>query len=521
MAIVQNRANTGAPSSSLDDKPVNRPFIDDIAGYVPANFNVVGSLNADRFQNIYDADFEYGLQPLRWEVLTASGGAVTHVPGQGGTQMSVTTVAGSLAIRQSRPYHRYQPGKAMFFSTAQNFGSPIANQFHRVGMFDDNNGVFFEQEGPSVTNPTGMNVVLRSDVSGAVIDRKFSLPEWNGDRGIALSLDWTRLQMVWIEYAWYGAGAIRWGVQIDGVKRVMHQYNHGNTPGQATPWARTGNLPARYEIRNIGVSTAASMFHYGASVGVIGGVDMQRGFTYAYGMALGTPRRTVAAATTRFPVLSVRMRPMGTIEYTQASSAITAGTTTTLTPTGTPWVANQWAGRGLNYVNAGVNYTARITSNTTGLLNFVDAVTGGPVAAAPVAGQPYTIGLINRGQLLPRRLLISSSALAQCEIYYSTPSSPIILTGANFVALPTVGSAFSFAERDVSATAYVSGGEKVYKFTLPAGGSGLQDIDLQDLFPLYNTIRGDRPDILTVAVTTQSGVPADVGMDIICQEAMS
>jgi hypothetical protein len=435
--------------------------------------------------------------------------------------MSVTSTIGSLAIRQSRPYHRYQPGKAMYFSTAQNFGATVTGQVQRVGMFDDGNGVFFEQATATAANPTGMHVVIRSDTSGAVVDRRFPLNEWNGDNAIALSLDWTRIQMVWIEYAWYGAGAIRWGVQIDGIKRVLHQYGHANTSGQAVPWSRTGNLPARYELRNVAASTAQSMFHYGASVGVIGGADPQRGFTYAYGMALGTPRRTVPAATSRYPVLSVRMRPMGTIEYTQASSAITAGTTTTLTATGTPWTVNQWAGRGLNFVNAGVNYTARIVSNTTSVLTFADVVTGGAVAAAPVAGQNYTIGLINRGQLLPRRLLISSSALAQCEIYYSTPTSPIVLTGASFAALTTVGSAFSFAERDVSATAYVSGGEKVYKFTLPAGGSGLQDIDLQDLFPLYNTIRGDRPDMLTVAVTTQTGVAADVGMDIICQEAMS
>ena len=96
-----------------------------------------------------------------------------------------------------------------------------------------------------------------------------------------------------------------------------------------------------------------------------GGIDPQRGFTYSYGMALGTPRRTVAAATNRFPVLSVRMRNMGTSEYTQASSAITAGTTTSLTATGTPWTVNQWRGRAVSYVVAGVNYVARITSTST------------------------------------------------------------------------------------------------------------------------------------------------------------
>jgi hypothetical protein len=489
--------------------------------FLPTQINVTGGVNADRFQNVYDADFEYGTQPLRWEVLTATGGAVVHLPGQGGVSMSVTGTAGSLAIRQSRAYHRYQPGKSMYFATAQNFGPAVTGQVQRVGMFDDGNGVFFEQGDSTAGNPTGMSAVLRSDATGVVVDTRFPLPSWNGDTLVARSINWSLIQMVWIEFAWYGAGAIRWGVQVGGYKRILHTYSHGNTAGQTAPWARTGNLPARYELRNISASTAQTMFHYGASVGVLGGVDEQRGFTYAYGMAAAAPRRAVAAATTRFPVLSFRMRPMGTIEYTQASSAITAGTTTTLTATGTPWTVNQWAGRGLNFVNAGVNYTARIISNTTSVLTFVDVVTGGAVAAPPVAGQNYTIGLLNRGQLLPRRLLISSSALAQCEIFYSTPTSPVVLTGANFAALTTLGSAFSFAERDVAATAYVSGGEKVYSFTLPAGGSGLQDIDLQDLFPLFNTIRGDRPDILSVLITTQTGVAADVGMDIICQEAMS
>jgi hypothetical protein len=46
-------------------------------------------------------------------------------------------------------------------------------------------------------------------------------------------------------------------------------------------------------------------------------------------------------------------------------------------------------------------------------------------------------------------------------------------------------------------------------------------LDLTNFFPLYNTIRGNNPDILTVSVTTPSGTAADVGAHLICQEAMS
>lgn len=497
------------------------------AGYDPVKFldenvDVFGRLKTTQHQNIYEADFEYSTQPLRWEGLTAGSGTITHLPEQGGVRMRLTTASGDVTIRQSRPYHRYQPGKSMFMASAVLFGAALANQVARVGFFDDCNGVFFEQNGTSVTstNPLGMNVVVRSDAGGTINEIRVPLSAWNGDTRKINSIDWNTIQMLWIEYAWYGAGAVRFGVTINGRQVLLHAFGFGNRPGQIRPWARTGNLPVRYEQRNTGTTSAVNdLVHYGVSVLVEGGQDDQRGFTYSYGMALGTPRRTVAAATTRFPVLSIRNRVMGTIEATQAGGAIQAGaTTTSMTVAGTPWTAGQWVGRFVHFPALGL--TARITANTTNSLTFGDVVTGGALSSAPAAASNYTIGLLNRGQLLPRRLLISASALAQIEIIASTPTSAITLTGSSFVAMSGLGSPGSFAERDVSATA-ISGGEVVFKFTAPAGGSGLLDIDLSNLFPLYNTIRGNAPDVLTVAATTSTGVAADVGADLICQEAMS
>jgi hypothetical protein len=99
----------------------------------------------------------------------------------------------------------------------------------------------------------------------------------------------------------------------------------------------------------------------------------------------------------------------------------------------------------------------------------------------------------------------------------------VLLTGANFQALNTLGSANSFCERDVSATAIPvpNCGEVVFKVTLPAGGSGLQTLNLSRLFPLFNTLRGNQPDFLTLAISTQSSTSADVGADFVIQEAMS
>lgn len=485
--------------------------------YLPGQFDVSGRLKVGLSQNIYDADFEYGTQPLRWESLTGTGGTIVHTPQTSGAVMSVTTASGSFAIRQSRPYMRYQPGKTMYVATAQLFGLPIVNQVHRVGFYDDTNGCFFEQDG------TGMWAVIRSDTSGVITETRVPQSQWTGDRIVAGETDWNRIQMVWIEYAWYGAGTIRWGIIRNGRPIVLHEYSHGNAAGAALPWCRTGNLPVRYEIRNTGASTAASILHYGVSVLVEGRADDQRGFTYSYGMAPASPRRNVPATSTRFPVLSIRGRTMGTIEATQAGGAVTAGTTTSITVAGTPWTVNQWRGRYVFFPGlgaAGTGTIARITANTANTLTFMDMVTGGPVGVAPAASANYQIGLVNRGQFLPRRLLVSSDGLATVELIASTPTSPVALTGAAFASLSTLGSANSFAERDITATGSVTGGEVVFAFSAPAGGSGLQDLDLSNLFPLMNTIRGNSPDTLTVAVTTGAAA-VNVGAHLICQEAMS
>lgn len=489
--------------------------------FLAESTDVFGRLKTTRHQNIYDADFEYGPQPLRWESLTNGGGTVTHLPGEGGVRMRLGTGATDISIRQTRPYHRYQPGKSMVLSSAVLFGPVIQNQVQRVGFFDDSNGVFFEESSSlvSATNKFGMAVVVRSDAGGTINETRVPLDQWNGDSRLIQSINWNSIQMIWIEYAWYGAGTVRWGVVINGRYVLCHSIAYGNRLNQTKAWCRTGNLPVRYEQRNTGTTVQSNdLVHYGVSVLTEGGVDDQRGFTYSYGMALGTPRRTVAAASTRFPILSIRNRVMGTIEYTQASAAITAGTTSSITVTGTPWTVNQWRGRFVSFPSLGL--TARIISNTNNTLTFADVVTGAALASAPTAGINYSIGLLNRGQILPRALLISSSALAQIEIIASTPQSPIVLTGSNFEQVSNLGSPSSFAERDVVATA-LTGGESVFKVTAPAGGSGLLSLDLSNLFPLFNNIKGDRPDIMTVAVTTPAGVAADVGADLIGQEAMS
>ena len=307
--------------------------------------DVLGRLKVSIHQNVYEADFEYGPQPLRWEAVVQTNdgsSSITAIPSSGGVRMRVGTAQGDVTIRQSRPYHRYQPGKTMFMATGLNFGTVLAGNIQRVGFFDDANGVFFEQGNAYTANPYGIYAVVRSDVGGTVNETRIGLDQWNGDLNNVKQLDFTKIQMLWIEYGWYGAGATRWGFWVDGEPVIGHQIGWGNfnntingSGPQTTPWARTGNLPVRYEQRNMtGTSQINDMYHYGVSVIVEGQRDEQRGFTYSYGLPNTTPTTTLSASgNNRVPVLTVRGRQMGTQEFGNIYGRNDAGATPTATGT--------------------------------------------------------------------------------------------------------------------------------------------------------------------------------------------
>jgi hypothetical protein len=574
----------------------------------------LGKFEVSEAQNLFEADFEYSSQPMRWENYLVGGATIAQVPGSGGVLMSVTGASGDIAIRQTRPYIRYQPGKTIYMASGTVFGTAYTNQTQRVGFFDDGNGIFFEQGSPTVTNPSGMAVVYRTDVNNVPSDTRISYENWSDPQGIKSSVNWNIIQMIWIEFAWYGAGLLRWGLVIGGEPYVLHQVGIGNKTAQTVPWSRTGNIPVRYELRNSGTTTAGSLNHYGVSVLAKGRIDNQRGFTYGYGMAAATPARSVPTSSARYPLLSIRYRAMGTLEYgvdanysgangtlPAAGAAITSVTqavgSTTITATSATWTVNQWAGKYVfsrassaaitstvvtgasapftatvtttanpNYLTSGryltftgatgntsVNGTfpitvtgantftyqvtasgtvtgtpvytqgqggiGRITSNTATALTVVDNISGtGPMVVPPAASGNYIIGEIDRGQVLPQTLNIYSSANCTLELIASTFYSPVSLTGASFNTMYSLGSLNSFVERDVSGTA-LTGGEVVYNTPLPAGG--LQNFDLSTFFPLYTTVQGNAPDILTVAISTPSSGTFNIGASIIAQEAMS
>jgi hypothetical protein len=83
---------------------------------------------------------------------------------------------------------------------------------------------------------------------------QFNIDRMDGTGPSGYNIDLTKMQMLYIDYSWYGAGFVRWGVRgPDGNVIYVHRLINNNVNYLA--YMRSGNLPGRYETNTFGKYT--------------------------------------------------------------------------------------------------------------------------------------------------------------------------------------------------------------------------------------------------------------------------
>ena len=86
---------------------------------------------------------------------------------------------------------------------------------------------------------------------------QFNLDKLDGTGPSGYNINLARMQMFYIDYSWYGAGFIRWGIRgPEGDVIYCHKLANNNVNSEA--YMRSGNLPARYETVNESPYTATT-----------------------------------------------------------------------------------------------------------------------------------------------------------------------------------------------------------------------------------------------------------------------
>jgi hypothetical protein len=113
-----------------------------------------------------------------------------------------------------------------------------------------------------VTNITGAKVCKVQDL--IINQSDFNLDKLDGSGPSGYTLDITKMQMIGIQFSWYGAGFIDWMIRgPEGNYTFIHRLKGNNLNTEA--YMRTGNLPVRYEVLNEGARSKL--------VGAIGTTD--------------------------------------------------------------------------------------------------------------------------------------------------------------------------------------------------------------------------------------------------------
>lgn len=261
-------------------------------------------LRVSSIATVYDSMLQYDLDLIQNLIQTVGTGSVTHLPLEAAAQLSTGgTASGAKAIYQSRKYVRYQAGKSQMALLTGVIGEKKTNVRKRIGLFDDDNGIFFEQDG------AGQNaVVIRSKTTGSVVDNKVVQANWNidpfdGTGPSGLTLDDTKSQIFVIDFQWLGVGRVRMGLDINGLLHYVHEFNHANWT--SVVYMATPHLPIRIEIENVGTAASATTLKKICSAVVAeGGLRETPG--YAWTASRGT---TALGVTSRRPVLSIRLNP--------------------------------------------------------------------------------------------------------------------------------------------------------------------------------------------------------------------
>lgn len=116
------------------------------------------------------------------------------------------------------------------------------------------------------------------------IERRDRRINWDdpcdGTGASGYDLDIHKIQMIYIDYSWYGAGKVRFGVRgTDGSIVYVHTMVHNNFESES--YMRSGNVPARYEVQNFGYpSYVPSLLHWGTSVIMDGRYDDDRAYMF-------------------------------------------------------------------------------------------------------------------------------------------------------------------------------------------------------------------------------------------------
>jgi hypothetical protein len=190
---------------------------------------------------------------------------------------TLTSASGDRVIRQTKHYHQYIPGTSNLGILTFTLNVAKTNLKQSVGLFDDDNGIIFRMNGlvPEF-------VIRKQGVDSQIV----SASNWNEERfdgskskfnPSGHTVDWSKSQILIIDYNWLGLGRVRVGFIREGHMFICHNFEHTNVVTEA--YMNQPSLPCRWEIENTGATASSSQLMMICGAVYCEGADIETGFS--------------------------------------------------------------------------------------------------------------------------------------------------------------------------------------------------------------------------------------------------
>jgi hypothetical protein len=270
-------------------------------------YDAFGRLQISNPVTLFDSNHRFRDNGLWATKIVGAGSTFSFNASQGLIDLTVGTGATCKVSRETLKVFSYQPGKGLTIDNTGVMSESKENLTQRIGYFNDENGIFFEQENSNAF------IVKRTSVSGITTDIRIPQSEWNIDNltGIGASnpsgikLDLSKAEIFWSDIEWLGVGSVRTGFIIDNKIIHAHTFRHANII--SSTYMSTACLPIRYEIFNTGITTNTSTLKQICSTVISDGGYELRGTQYTEGTAITSPVTLGAAGSTN-SIVSVRLK---------------------------------------------------------------------------------------------------------------------------------------------------------------------------------------------------------------------
>lgn len=274
-----NKVSTGAFAYEMDQiveaiaagggtptGPTEVTFADSV------NLDAFGRLRVSTPFTLFDGKTLRTAQNNAWDDVEAAGTGTgsTFSANRASDTLSVSAATAGTRVRQTLQRFPYAPGKSQLALVTFVHGVLAAGISRKIGLFDNQNGIFLDTEG------TAVGITRRSFVTGSAVDTTVQQANWNidtfdGNGPSGVTLDLTKAQILVIDYEWLGVGRVRVGFNVDGVTYPAHQFLNANN--LTSVYMSSPNLPIRYEIENSGAGAAAELEAICSAVLSEGGQD--------------------------------------------------------------------------------------------------------------------------------------------------------------------------------------------------------------------------------------------------------